>query len=179
MQQQQQQQQRPLKIAFGSNYGVGKDDACNHLIAVHGGTNVKFASHVHSISQLAYDAIGMPYVKDRELLQAIGTWGRRIDPRLWVNLCEKQINATTGNIFVSDLRFENEMIMLRNNGFKCYKIVRDYTNVSHRTHESENALNSVSVVVNANHPQLFWDGVIYNNGTVEEFHKSLSAIISQ
>ena len=53
-------------------------------------------------------------VKDRKLLQDIGTNMRLIDPDVWVNYI---INSNDDNVIIDDLRFENEARLLKQNNW--------------------------------------------------------------
>jgi Deoxynucleotide monophosphate kinase len=116
-----------LKIAFGFEARVGKDTAVNHLIKNYGGTHLSFAKPLYDIQSYTQKICGLPQEKDRRFLQIVGTdWGREKNPNIWVDIVLKQIQelGTQENIFISDLRFPNELEALKNSGFTTIYITR-------------------------------------------------------
>lgn len=164
-----------MKIAFGCKMGVGKDTAVKYLIEKYGGEKIAFSTPIYDILHYAQSLCGFSDEKDREFLQYIGTeWGRRKDPDVWVKLALKNVSETNTNIYISDLRFLNEFDYLKNNGWKCVKIVRkplnDRKGTGSETHISETSLD--------NQPDDRWDYILTNNGTVEEFYESIDNMIT-
>ncbi|HMP28698.1 MAG TPA: hypothetical protein PKD85_03810 [Saprospiraceae bacterium] len=116
-----------LKIAFGFEARVGKDTAVDYLIKTYGGKRLSFAQPLYDIQTYAQNICGLPKEKDRKFLQIVGTeWGRDKDPNIWVNIVLKQIAETPSNenIFISDLRFPNELEALKKAGFITVLITR-------------------------------------------------------
>lgn len=127
---------------------------------------------------------GMKIQKDRLFLQLVGTeWGRNIDPDIWINLVLEKVallkKAKTTkqeeNIYISDLRFINEMKALKNKGWICVKLVRDFTGdregTGKKTHTSEYELDSIE--------EDAWDYIIENKGTIEEFYALLDNMMEK
>lgn len=113
-----------VKIAFGYKRRVGKDTSCDYLIKKYGGVKLSFAEPLYQILYFAQDVCGFEHFKDRKFLQFVGTeWARNINDNIWAELLVKKINdIKVDNIFVSDLRFENEFKILKQLGFICVKI---------------------------------------------------------
>ena len=89
---------------------------------------------------------------------------------MWVRLAKEEIERTPPDvsIFISDLRFLNEMQMLEEMGFKTVRVIRDEAqnaSVGAGTHSSETALTGVSL--------RDWGSIIYNDGTIDDFHFKL------
>ena len=115
--------------------------------------NMKLMSIAEPVKNIARDLFDMK-TKDRALLQTIGTKMREIDPDIWVNVLLRKIK-TTDNIIIDDVRFENEILILKKAGFKIFYLdidqeeqvkylketyKTDYTaHMQCRTHESEQA----------------------------------------
>lgn len=166
-----------LRIAFGYEARVGKDASADFLIQEYGGTRLSFARVLYDIQTYAQRACGFPEVKDRTFLQWLGTeWGRKQDPNVWVKIVERQIEAAspTANLYVIDVRFPNEMEMLRRHGFLLVNLTRNqgdrmatFGNGS-TAHASETALSG---------PDVKWDKVIENNGSLKDLHLKLFKMV--
>ena len=168
-------QQRQIKIAFGGRMGSGKDTAADYLCRNYTGAKHSFAAPLYDIMYYAQKKCGFELKKDRKLLQFIGTdWGRSIDPNVWVKTALRTTPAT-GNVFLSDIRFYNELYALKSNGWKCIKLTREDPDLlrregtGNRNHISETSLDKVC--------ETEWDFVIINNGTKEDLYMELDKIM--
>lgn len=162
----------PLKIAFGCQARVGKDTASDYLIDVYGGECKKFSAPLYDILHYAQDKLGFKREKDGQFLQYIGTeWGRSKDVDIWANTLLKSIEGSSSNIYVTDLRFKNEFKLLRQNGFKLVRIIRDEAS-NDATYGNRNTQHQSEVDL-LDIPLEDWDSVIYNNGSLKEFHEQL------
>lgn len=163
-----------LKIAFGYKMGVGKDEAVSYLTRKFGGKKVSFADPLYKIMSYAQLVCGFPVKKDRKFLQFVGTdWAREQDPDVWVNIAMKGLD-TTKNLYISDLRFPNEFRKLKQNNWKCVKIVREHNKEregsGNNLHTSEKLLDMVE--------DESWDYIIENNGCLEEFYQKLDNLVA-
>ena len=166
-----------MKIAFGCKMGVGKDTAVSYLIEQYGGEKISFSTPIYDILHYAQSLCGFNIEKDRDFLQYIGTeWGRRKDPDIWAKMALKNVSETNINTYISDLRFLNEFEYMKNNGWKCVKIVRTSVDSNRqgtgsKTHISETELDNL--------PDDKWDYVLTNNdGTLMEFYDNLDNMIT-
>jgi len=159
-----------MRLAFGCQARVGKDSACTYLQDKYGGKVYHFSDTLYDILRYAQQAVGIPFSKDVKFLQYVGTeWGRAIDPDIWIKTTMKQLD-TCANAFIADVRFPNEIEMLKKNGFKCIRIIRDDRPIDRNTaHPSETALLDYEG----------WDAVIVNNGSMEEFQRKLDQLVSE
>lgn len=176
-----------LLIAFNGGYGSGKTTACELLKQRYLGliTVLKFAQPLYDIQEFAYRRIHKVhprpahFVKDRKLLQWLGTeWGRELDQNLWVDLWKAEVRAAFSSkgfevILNDDIRFDNEADAIHAMGGIVVQIRRD--------NNSAHALGGTGLANHASEtplrPELV-DRVISNNGTIEEFEKSLLEVIS-
>lgn len=163
-----------IKIAFGYKMGVGKDEACSYLSNKYDGEKISFASPIYDIQTYAQLRCGFSNEKDRQFLQYVGTeWARKKDPDVWIRLAIND-SPKEGNVFLSDLRFQNEFYALKKEGWHCVKIDRSFSDIEKRkgtgsvSHESETSLDSLN--------ETEWDYVIKNNDTIENFHNSLDTL---
>jgi hypothetical protein len=172
-----------LRIAFGYEARVGKDTAVDYLIGKYGGHRFSFAKALYDIMAAAQEICGLPKEKDRRFLQIVGTeWGRERDPNIWVNIVVDKIRALREeeNIYISDLRFPNEVEALKKEGFTLVHISRpeperlqvfSNENVGGSTqHASEVALRG---------SENLFDYHITNDGTLEEFLKKIDLLVSK
>lgn len=158
-----------MKLAFGHKARSGKDTACEYFQKKYGGTILRFAKNVYFVQDLVQQYYNLPLEKDPKLLQTIGEGLRELDPDIWVNLLEKDIHKTEDNIFISDLRYPNEMEMLKKNGFITVKINRPNRPIDRDpNHLSETALNDAE-----------FDIVINNDKDLDNFYHLLDLTMDQ
>ena len=162
-----------MRLAFGYKMGAGKDTAVDYLIQKHGGVQISFAAPIYDIQRYAQERCGFKLEKDRQFLQYIGTdWARKKEPDVWVRLA---VEATPkeGNVFLSDLRFPNEFKALKREGWTCVKLVRPHQEerkgTGSHSHASETALDVI--------PDNDWDHILYNDGSLEDFHAKLDNLV--
>ena len=80
--------------------------------------NIKKLSLAEPVKKIANNLFNMKN-KDRHLFQQIRTKMREIDPDVWVDTLLRKINDCDDNV-VDDVRFENEIIKLKQAGFKIF-----------------------------------------------------------
>jgi hypothetical protein len=161
-----------MKIAFGHKSRVGKDTAVNYLINKFGGIVIRFAEPLHNINRYIFDELDMEQHKDPVLLQNLGMLFRELyGDDIFVNIAEKKIvKHLDYNIFIPDLRFQNEFDMLKKYGFKIIFIHRDNRIIDRDpTCISENELNHLDTAPDVLH--------IQNNNTINNFTKNLLNLI--
>jgi hypothetical protein len=120
-----------IKIGFSGQQNSGKTYLTNMMVITLGYTQseyeiLKLAEPVYKISDYIYYILGKDKVKNRRLLQFIGTEiGRELfDKDIWINVLLDKINESDKDvIFVDDIRFKNELKKLRENGFLVYRVV--------------------------------------------------------
>ena len=161
-----------MRIAFGYKMGSGKDTAVSYLISKHGGEKIAISDPVYNIQNYAQQLCGFENNKDRKFLQYIGTdWGREIDPDVWVKLAIEN-TPSEGNVFISDIRFLNEFVALKEEGWVCVNIQRDIqlerAGTGSVLHSSENSGRCIP-----------WDYIIINDDTLEEFYRNLDVLIKE
>ncbi len=166
-----------MRIAFGCKSRVGKDTAANYLHLVYQDSAVlSFASPLKNILSYAQEVCDFPQIKDRVFLQWVGTeWARSRQDDVWIRLMRKNIReCTSTHIFVSDLRFKNEFLALKEMGFVLVKIERPEMSPEiflNKSHQSECDLDDI--------PDEGWDYVIQNDSTKEIFYDHISHIATE
>lgn len=112
-----------------------------------------------------------PYGKQRTLLQWWGTdYRRAVDPDYWINkLAERLAKDKPEIALITDMRFPNEMAFVQEYG-DAIKVERRnpdgtlYVAPGLVPHSSEEALAHV--------PDNMWDGILTNDGTLEELKEA-------
>lgn len=104
-----------------------------------------------------------PYLSPRQILQFVGTdMFRGAFPGVWVNSLMGRI--VDDKVVVTDVRFPDEAVALKERGAKLIRIVRPEL-VPSDPHESERYIMEIPV-----------DVEIINNGTVEDLHRQVNHI---
>jgi hypothetical protein len=158
-----------VKIAFGYKRRVGKDTSCDYLIRKYDGIKLSFAEPLYRILYFAQDICGFEHSKDRKFLQFVGTeWARTINNDIWAELLVKKVvelEEHVKNMFVSDLRFENEFKILKKLGFICVKIENKNLNDvdGYLNHQSDKDLDNFNG----------WDYTIDNFGDLNNLYDQL------
>ncbi len=160
-----------MRIAFGYKQRSGKDTCVDYLIKKYGGVKISFSEPLYEILHYAQRVCEFEEEKDRWFLQMVGTdWARNKNPDVWVNLALRKMKSLGEgvNVYNSDIRFKNELIAMRREGFVCIKINRDVERKM-TEHISENELDGVD--------DKQWDYVIDNDGTVDDLCNKVNEII--
>lgn len=125
-----------MNIFVSGEAGAGKSFCCKYLETKYGFKTIKLAETVYEIAQKYFGMTG----KDRQMLIDIGTTvGRKmVDENIWIDMFAKKADTITQyanfkglklNLCCDDVRFYNEMEMLKSRGWtgvylKCPKKVR-------------------------------------------------------
>ena len=109
-------------------------------------------------------------ISPRKIYQLLGTEvGRGIDPAIWIKNAEMFIKSVPGRtVVITDCRFDNEAIFIRNRGGVVINIVRDHEDIDENKHSSERGLEEKNI-----------DFTIYNNGTIEDMCNEVTYMIQQ
>jgi hypothetical protein len=107
----------------------------------------------------------------REFLQTLGTESTRdlIHPNFWVNGLFSDYNTVESKWIITDLRFPNEALAIKNRDGLLIKVIRGANNSTEPLHYSETALDDYSQ----------WDHIINNNGTIEELIEKVKIILTK
>lgn len=150
-------------IALMGRARSGKDTVAARLVEKHGYTRVAFADplkemaleidpviptaygiHVR-LAKLVADSgweFAKGYPEVRRILQHCGQTVRDRSSGFWVGLALRKVEAASGPVVVSDVRYPNEAEALRNRGFRLVRVIRPYmTQQLVNLHPSETALD--------------------------------------
>jgi len=163
-------------IGVAGYKGAGKDTVANVLQTNFGFKKMSFAQPIKDIVHSTFgidQAIlsgnggerefreeslpGWFYLSPRDMLQKIGMAFRtELHKDVWIKILENKIKDIEQNIVIPDVRFKNELDMIKNHGF-CVGVYRPGYNGDN--HASERGLDGVEL------PKVF-----NNNGTHEMLH---------
>jgi hypothetical protein len=123
---------------------------------------------------LAHKEQKIPAIKTtaRHILQTLGTdWGRRhIDSNIWIESMMRRIASCLRDedcrIIIDDVRFANEVQLIKSMGGEMWKIIRPSAKSS-TNHESEGGLDEYES----------FDHVIINDGTIAELREKIDHLI--
>ncbi|AQQ73665.1 putative deoxynucleotide monophosphate kinase [Kurlavirus BKC-1] len=154
-----------MRIAFGPFMRSGKDTACEWLKETYGGKIFRFSHKLYRATEAVQKTLKLPVEKDRELLLLVGKYANDKNPLIFVEqVLEKILEQPEDmNIFIPDVRREEEAQMLKKHGFILVKITR----------ESERAFCEMEERMSKSG---LFDMTIENNGTLEDFLRSLDKI---
>jgi hypothetical protein len=172
-------------IGFIGKMRSGKDEAATYIKNVYGGRILKFADPLYEIEAAIFNIVGVPIPEDkakrRRLLQFIGTeWGRQtIDDNIWANIMDNKLSNLDLLSYpvlnlVTDVRFPNEIEVLRKHNFKIirihrpesFRIMAGATNIDHPSETSLDNYNDC-------------DAEIFNNvNSLESYHKTVNEVFT-
>jgi hypothetical protein len=165
-------------IGFSGPAGAGKSTAAKHLVDNCGFTLVKFAGPLKamlraiipgddvnewiegSLKETVHPVLGQT---PRHAMQTLGTeWGRNcMGQDFWVKLARESILSAGDDVVIDDVRFQNEVDLIRSLGGKVIQIKPKV--ITHRpTHASELPCD--------------YDAVVYNDGSVVDLHRAITAL---
>lgn len=108
-----------FRIAVGGKMGTGKSSVADFLVKCF---QFKRYSFAFKLKQIARDLFDME-IKDRSLLQMLGTKVRELEQDAWANYVIKKINAEAPlRAVIDDMRYLNEASILHDNDFVLLKL---------------------------------------------------------
>ena len=174
-------------IGIAGVKGSGKSESVRVLESV-GYTEVKMAGALKGMTNFYLEYIGLNeqerfdriegHLKEvpddaflgktsRQFQQFLGTdFGRKlISDDIWTSAFTKRA-AGFELVACSDVRFPNELDLIRSMGGKVYRVERDTETNEYSLHESEKHIPTLDV-----------DGVIDNNGTLEQLREAILKLV--
>lgn len=172
--------QSKMIVGFGYKARSGKDEAARVLCERYGFARTAFAESLKAACQVIFQLDDRHWngelkevmhdfwaTTPRDILQRVGTEAMRrgFDENIWVQSVYRRITRPGAPIrfIITDCRFPNEAEAIKHWGGKVYRIDRPAENdlsASEKSHASETAMDGYDG----------WDGVITNDGTIEELH---------
>lgn len=162
-------------IGLTGNMGSGKSTAAAILKKIAGPAHIiKFAQPLYDMQEYIYARAGLEPVKDRRLLQWLGTeWGRSINKNLWIDIWKEDVTECLERnkdaiVICDDVRFDEEAQIIKDMGGKIIKMISNVERIDkvNTGHASEKGINRD--LVNA---------VVINDGTLEDLEKNLKILL--
>jgi hypothetical protein len=105
-------------------------------------------------------------VNPRNMMRTLGTeWGRMVNPDVWVILARTRLLSMGPGMVIADIRFENEAKWVRDIGGRIIHIERNAAD------------NSVEHVSDTPVIKELGDGIISNNGTLEDLQGAVKDLL--
>lgn len=179
-----------MNVALISEAGGGKDFLAECLINDYGYTRYAFADHVKNVAEVWFPHLyGDGKSKNRQLLQAIGTKFREIDPDVWIKMMFKDIDSQAAIrkrfkecrefIVITDCRMPNEYKALKERGFVFIRVHTDEAIRQQRLLQRGDKFteNDMKHHTESFYNQFECDYTITNNGTQQEAYRQLDDIL--
>jgi len=165
----------------------GKDE-CASIFIKHGFKQYAFADPIKEISKIIFsftddqlfgeskeDVDDTWKIKPRDTFQFIGTDAMRntlsarfphIGKNIWIKHLQLRLERTTDDVIVSDIRYQNELDMIKQLGGKIYKVQRTGMEL-HDSHESESGIDDLHGI----------DAIIENDKSLDDLHMKVEYIL--
>jgi len=164
-----------FRIAIGGKMGTGKSSLADFLVKCFQFKKYSFAA---KLKELATDLFNME-VKDRQLLQVLGTKVREINKDVWAQYIVTLIQAEKPlRAVIDDMRYLNEAQILKQNDFTLLKLYTPKSLVAKRgvagfseetlQHPSEVEIDAIKV-----------DYTVDTSGTLEHAYKTMIALLER
>lgn len=162
-----------MLLGLSGKMRTGKNTAADYLCAQYGFRQVAFADPIKRLAmeyfQLTHaECYGQKTDRSRYVLQKIGEYFRELDEDVWCRYTLAHIPQGQSTV-ISDVRFPNEVEMIRQAGGKIYRLCRTLPPSFGADHISETALD---------HYHQF-DALVDNSGSVEALHESLQLLMKE
>ncbi len=110
-----------IRIAFAGKMCSGKSTAAEHLVTVRGFEEI---SLVEPLRRLVREICPFDRELRRQMMQVLGHAARQVYPNVWIDtVVRRLVDNPEGRYVIADVRFPNEVTMLREWGFEVYRIV--------------------------------------------------------
>lgn len=171
---------QPMIIGIAGKATSGKDTAGKYFIDNYQFLHYYFAKPLKEGAKIMFgltdeqllnkEKVIEPWGRSpRQIYQLLGTEvGRSIDTNVWVKNAQMFIDNSCGrSVVITDVRFSNEALWIREQGGVVVYIERDQPTIEEFGHSSENGLVDDDI-----------DVYIDNDGTIEDLHNSLSDLLN-
>ena len=196
-------------IAISGLIGSGKDTVADYLVNLHEYRRESFAGNLKDSMSAIFgwdremlegrtkssrewreqvdpwwsERLGIPHLTPRWILQYVGTdviRGKFHDD-MWLASLENKLRKTTDDIVISDVRFKNEVKMLKNLGAICIEVTRGDKPNWYKDALSGNT--SQLELLKIHKSEYDWIGTDFdytldNNGTLDDVYTQVETVLS-
>lgn len=170
------------RIAFAGKMRSGKDTAADIILKKYPYYNtLAFADGIKKVIELCFPEELKEGKKPREFYQFIGQQLRSLNPQVWVNFTNRELQKLkySSNVLITDCRQLNEVQFLKENGFLIIKVEADDNKRLQRIKDSneditiEQFYHSTETTVDLIKPNF----LITNNGTLDELREKVEKLL--
>ena len=195
-------------IAISGLIGSGKDTVADYLVNLHEFRRESFAGNLKNamceifgwdrdmlegrskssrewreqVDEWWAKRLNMPHLTPRWILQHVGTDVIRgqFHDDMWLASLENKLRKTDDDIVISDVRFKNEVKMLKDLGAVCIEVTRG-DRPGWYQHAVDGDIKKLETL-KVHRSEYDWigtefDAVIDNNGTLDELYKQVEDLI--
>jgi hypothetical protein len=195
-------------IAISGLIGSGKDTVADYLVNLHEFRRESFAGNLKNamceifgwnrdmlegrskssrewreqVDEWWATRLNMPHLTPRWILQHVGTDVIRghFHDDMWLASLENKLRKTDDDIVISDVRFKNEVKMLKDLGAVCIEVTRG-DRPGWYQHAVDGDIEKLETL-KVHRSEYDWigtefDAVIDNNGTLDELYKQVEDLI--
>ena len=172
---------QPMIIGIAGKATSGKDTAGKYFIDNYQFLHYYFAKPLKEGAKIMFgltdeqllnkEKVIEPWGRSpRQIYQLLGTEvGRSIDTNVWVKNAQMFIDNSCGrSVVITDVRFSNEALWIREQGGVVVYIERDQPTIEEFGHSSENGLVDDDI-----------DIYVKNDGTIEDLHNKLGELVHE
>ena len=109
-----------LYIGISGKMGSGKStltQGIREALSNFSSETISMATPIKRLESLIYQDLELEHTKkDRDLLIALGMWGRNIDSDFWLKRAVERVSDDVQLVICDDIRFENEAKWFKENG---------------------------------------------------------------
>lgn len=117
-----------MRIGLCGKMRSGKDTVADLILSKHPEyRTLAFADGIKKVIEICFPEELAKGSKPREFYQYIGQNLRKLNPQVWINYTDKELQSldNSTNVIITDCRQLNENVYLRNNGFIVVKVDAD------------------------------------------------------
>ena len=196
-------------IAISGLIGSGKDTVADYLVNLHEFRRESFAGNLkdsmcaifgwdremlegrskssrewrEQVDEWWAKRLGIPELTPRWVLQHVGTdvIRNQFHNDIWLASLENKLRKTDDDIVISDVRFKNEVEMLKRLGAVCVEVTRGNRPAWYQ-HAVDGEIEKLEIL-KVHRSEYDWigtdfDAVIDNNGTLDDLYKQIEKLIS-
>tara|TARA_B100001939_G_C16847882_1_gene576047 strand:+ start:369 stop:998 length:630 start_codon:yes stop_codon:yes gene_type:complete len=201
-------------IGLSGTIGCGKDTVADYLVNIHGFKREAFANSLKEAMSVIFGwewallegrskesrvwreqvdpwwakRLNMPELTPRWVLQYVGTEVIRQNfaDDMWIASLENRLRQRTDNVVITDVRFVNEIKMLKSLGAQCVEVKRgqqpDYYEIARLANAGDVNAQQKLVDMNVHKSETNWigsefDHVLDNNGSFDDLYANIDSAL--